>query len=66
MLLNTNRNGNQMNTNLDAIICVFCENIVADKIDYTTTQYCEPCFDYKGLTTVREFIAVYGMKMVVA
>jgi hypothetical protein len=55
-----------MNTNLDAIICVFCENIVADKIDYTTTQYCEPCFDYKGLTTVREFIAVYGMKMVVA
>lgn len=50
-----------MNTeNLNAVICVFCETIVADKIDYTTTQICEPCFDYKGLMTVGEYLAEFG------
>jgi hypothetical protein len=46
--------------NLDAVMCVFCEEIVADKIDYTTTQYCEPCNEYKGITTVREYLSEYG------
>ena len=51
-----------MNTeNMNAVICVFCETIVADKIDYSTTQYCEPCFDYKGLTTVGEYLQEYGL-----
>ncbi len=41
--------------NPNAIICVFCEGIVAEAIDYSKTQYCVPCHDYKGLTTVREY-----------
>jgi hypothetical protein len=50
-----------MNTeNLDAVMCVFCEGIVADKIDYTQTQYCVDCNEYKGITTVREYILEYG------
>ena len=44
-----------MNTNLDAIICVFCSQIVADKFDYTKTQFCKDCNSYKSLTTVREY-----------
>jgi hypothetical protein len=55
-----------MNTNLDTVICVFCEGYVADAIDYTTTQYCVPCNEYKGLMTLREFEAEYGMTLVVA
>ena len=39
----------------DTLICVFCEGYIADKIDYTTTQYCVPCNEYKGVTTVREY-----------
>jgi hypothetical protein len=46
--------------NLDAVMCVFCEGIVADKIDYTQTQYCVDCNEYKGITTVREYILEYG------
>ena len=41
--------------NPNAIICVFCEGIVAQAIDYSKTQYCVPCNEYKGLTTVREY-----------
>jgi hypothetical protein len=39
----------------DALICIYCEGIVAEKIDYTTTQYCKDCNEYKGVTTVREY-----------
>lgn len=66
MLLNTNRNGNQMNNNLDIVICVFCEGKVAEAIDYTTTQYCVPCNEYKGITTLREYQAETGRTLVVA
>ena len=52
--------------NLDAVICVFCMTTIADKIDYTTTQYCVPCNEYKGITTVREYIAEYGNVLVTA
>lgn len=41
--------------NPDALICVFCEGIVADKIDYSKSQYCKECNEYKGITTVREY-----------
>lgn len=41
--------------NPNAIICVFCEGIVAETRDYSKTQYCVPCNEYKGLTTVREY-----------
>ena len=41
--------------NPNAIICVFCEGIVAEAIDYSKTQYSVPCNEYKGLTTVREY-----------
>lgn len=41
--------------NPNALICVFCEQIVADKMDYTKTQICVDCHDYKGITTVREY-----------
>lgn len=52
----------EMNTeNLDAVICVFCETIIADKIDYSQTMICVECFDYKGITTVGEYLAEYGV-----
>jgi len=41
--------------NPDAVICIFCEGFIAEEIDYTTTQYCVPCHEYKGVTTVREY-----------
>jgi ribosomal protein S26 len=41
--------------NPNALICVFCEQIVADKMDYTKTQFCVDCHEYKGITTVREY-----------
>jgi len=56
--------------NLDAVMCVFCEGIVSNKIDYTQTQYCgQPgsegnCNEYKGITTIREYIAEYGNDLV--
>ena len=45
---------------MNAVICVFCENIVAEKTDYSKSQYCLDCNDYKGLTTVRDFMEVYA------
>ena len=62
-----------MNTkNIDAVICVFCMTVVAEKLDYTQTQYCgQPgsegnCNEYKGITTIREYEAEYGETLVVA
>lgn len=49
-----------MNKNLDSVICIFCEGYIADAIDYTQTQYCVPCNEYKGVTTLREFLEVYA------
>ncbi len=49
-----------MNKNLDSLICVFCEGHIADAIDYSQTQYCVPCNEYKGVTTLREFLEVYA------
>ena len=50
-----------MNTsNLDALICIFCQGIVAEKIDYSRTQVCVPCNEYKSITTVREYLEVYA------
>ena len=66
MLLNMNRNGNKMNNNLDIVICVFCEQKVSDAIDYTKTQYCVPCNEYKGIMTLREYQTEYGHTLVVA
>jgi hypothetical protein len=49
-----------MNRNkLDSLMCVFCEGFVADEIDYSHTQICETCFDYKGVSTVREYLETY-------
>ena len=56
-----------MNTrNIDAVICVFCMTVIADKIDYTQTQYCVDCNEYKGITTIREYEAEYGETLVIA
>jgi hypothetical protein len=53
--------------NLDSLMCVWCLGWVAEAVDYTNgTQYCVPCHDYKGLTTVREYLAEYGNTLVVA
>jgi hypothetical protein len=50
-----------MNTNnINAVICVFCENIIADQIDYVNTQFCVDCNEYKGLMTLGDFMAVYA------
>ena len=53
------RTGN-MNKNLNSLMCVFCEGYIADAIDYSQTQYCVPCNEYKGVITVREFLEVYA------
>jgi len=55
-----------MNNNLDIVICIFCEQKVADAIDYTQTQYCVPCNEYKGITTLREYEAEYGETLVIS
>jgi hypothetical protein len=47
--------------NLDSLMCIYCEGFVAQAIDYTKTQFCEPCQEYKSVTTVREYLAEYGM-----
>jgi len=44
----------------DALICAFCEGFIANEIDYTKTQFCVPCHEYKGVTTVREYLEVYA------
>ena len=51
--------------NPNALICVFCEGIVAEKIDYTKTQFCVDCHDYKGLTTVADYLMQYGTRELV-
>ena len=44
---------------LDSLMCVWCLGWVADAIDYSQTQICEPCFDYKGVSTVREYLEIH-------
>lgn len=62
LLYTTKEMGETMNTeNMNAVICVFCEGIVSEKLDYSTTQYCVDCNDYKGLTTVGEYLMEYGL-----
>jgi hypothetical protein len=52
--INMNRN------KLDSLMCVWCLGWVADEIDYSNgTQYCVPCHDYKGVSTVREYLEIY-------
>ena len=50
-----------MNRNkLDSLMCVWCLGWVADEIDYSNgTQYCVPCHDYKGVSTVREYLEIH-------
>ena len=56
-----------MNTeNMNAAICIFCETIIADKIDYSQTMVCWDCNEYKGITTIREYEAEYGETVVIA
>jgi hypothetical protein len=47
--------------NLDSLMCVWCLGFVAEAIDYSKSQICEPCFDYKGVVTVRKYLAEYEM-----
>ena len=51
--------------NMNAAICIFCETIIADKIDYSTTQFCADCNEYKSITTVGEYLAEYGERTLV-
>jgi hypothetical protein len=51
-----------MNTeNMNAAICIFCETIIADRIDYSITQFCVDCNEYKSIMTVGEYLMEYGM-----
>jgi len=45
--------------NLDSLMCVWCLGFVAEAPDYSKTQICETCFDYKGISTVREYLEIY-------
>ena len=45
--------------NLDSLMCVWCLGHVSDTIDYSRTQICVPCHDYKGISTVREYLEIY-------
>ena len=56
----------EMNTeNMNAVICVFCMTTIAEKMDYSIT-HCVECNEYKGITTVGEYLTEYGMTLVVA
>jgi hypothetical protein len=55
-----NKENENMNKNLDSLMCIFCQGFIADKMDYTKTLYCQPCNEYKGVVTVREFLEVYA------
>ena len=56
-----------MNRNkLDSLMCVYCEGFIAEAIDFSTTQICVPCNEYKSVITVREYLAEYGNTLVVA
>ena len=56
-----------MNTrNINEVICVFCMATIADKMDYTQTMVCWDCNEYKGITTVGEYLTEYGNTLVVA
>ena len=51
-----------MNTeNMNEVICVFCMATIADKMDYTQNIWCQDCHEYKGITTVGEYLQEYGM-----
>lgn len=47
--------------NMNVVICAFCEQKIADEIDYTYTQSCVDCNEYKGITTVGDYFAGYGI-----
>jgi hypothetical protein len=58
----TNKREHQMNiNNLQEVICVFCMETIADKMDYTQTMVCWDCNEYKGITTVGEYLQEYGV-----
>lgn len=59
LLYTTKEWENKMNMN--TVICAFCEQKVADEIDYTYTQSCVDCNEYKGITTVGDYFAGYGI-----
>lgn len=48
-------------TNTNALICAFCEEIQEDN-----ASYCEPCFEYKGLMTVEEYLQEFHDLEVIA
>jgi len=52
--------------NMDAVICVYCMTVRAEKMDFTQTMVCELCQEYKGITTIREYEAEYGETVVIA
>jgi len=60
-VVNITETGSKMNRNkLDSLMCVWCLGWVADEIDYSNgTQYCVPCHDYKGVSTVREYLEIH-------
>ena len=59
--------GSRMNrNNLDSLTCIYCEGFVAEAIDYSRTQICVPCNEYKSVVTVREYLAEYGNDLVTA
>ena len=61
---NRNREQEMNRNNLDSLMCIWCLGWVADAIDYTNgTQYCVPCHDYKGISTVREYLEIYEDKV---
>lgn len=51
--------------NLDSLMCVYCEGFVAEAIDYSTTQICVSCQEYKSVVTVREYLTEYGQRTLV-
>ena len=55
-----------MNNDKNRVICVFCMTVIAQRVDYTKTQYCVDCNEYKGITTIREYEAEYGETLVIA
>ena len=42
------------------IICVYCEKFIAERVDYSTTQWCSDCHEYKSMSTLLDYLESDG------
>jgi|688.fasta_scaffold314475_2 hypothetical protein len=42
------------------VVCVYCEKFIAEQVDYTQTQFCADCNEYKSMSTLADYLADFG------